>query len=104
MLDSADPLEGWPIDQVFHKAPLAKNDVYGSLYFYLQDVLWRFCHQISRLKLSIQLSQVDALRLPSIIEQYKMGQSSFDRIEVRFPKLVPSHTYFVALKTICDCT
>lgn len=93
MLDSADPLQGWPIDEIIRKAPLAKNDMYGSLFFYLQDILWRFCHQISRLKLSIQLSQVDALKLPSIVEQYKMGQSSFDRIEVRFPKWIPYFAY-----------
>ena len=84
MMDSADPAEGWPIDEIIQKAPLAKNDLYGSLFFYLQDVLWQFCHRISRLKVSIQLSQVDALKLPSIVEQYKRGQCLFDRIEVRF--------------------
>ena len=90
MLDCADPLQGWPIDEVIQKAPLAKNDMYGSLFFYLQDILRRFCHQISRLKLSVQIYQVDALNLPTrIVEQYKMGQNSFDRIEVRFPKLIP---------------
>ena len=93
MMDSADPLQGWPIDEIIQKAPLAKNDIYGSLFFYLQDVLWGFCNQISRLKLSIQLSQVDARKLPSILEQYKMGQNSFDRIEVRFPKLIPYFAY-----------
>ena len=94
MLDCADPLQGWPIDEIIQKAPLAKNDMYGSLFFYLRDIIGRFCHQISRLKLSVQISQVDALSLPTrIVEQYKMGQSSFDRIEVRFPKLIPYFTY-----------
>ncbi|KAL9129400.1 MAG: hypothetical protein Q9217_002131 [Psora testacea] len=82
MMDSADPLEGWPIDEIIQKAPLAKNDLYGSLFFYLQDLLWQFCHQIGRLKISIQLSQVDALKLPSIVEQYERDHCLFDRIEL----------------------
>ncbi|KAL9041133.1 MAG: hypothetical protein Q9214_004213 [Letrouitia sp. 1 TL-2023] len=82
MLDSADPLEGWPINEVLKKAPTAKNDLYGSLYFYLQDTLWQFCRQTGHLKVSIQLSQVDALRLPGILEQHIIGHCSFDRIEL----------------------
>lgn len=82
MLDSADPLQGWPMDEIILNAPLAKDDLYGSLFFYLQDVLWRFCDQISKLKVGFQLFQVDALRLPSLVKQYGIGQRSFDRIEV----------------------
>jgi len=89
MTDSADPMQGWPIDEVIQKAPPAKNDIHGSLFFYLQDVLWRFCHQIGSLKVDIQLFQVDALKLPSIVEQHRMGQCSFDRIEVELLDLVP---------------
>ena len=83
MLDSADPLEGWPIEEIIQKAPPAKNDIYGSLVFYLQDLLGLFCHRISRFKLSIQLFQVDARKLPSIVEREGMKKCSFDRIEVR---------------------
>jgi hypothetical protein len=93
MLDSADPLEGWPIDEIIQKAPPAKNDIYGSLFFYLQDILGRFCQQIGRLKSSIQRFQVDARKLPSIVEHGEMGQCSFDRIEVRFPRLIPYFAY-----------
>ena len=82
MKDSADPLEGWPINEIMQKAPPAKNDIYGSLFFYIQDVLWQFCHQIGKLKVSIQLHHADALELPGIIQRNKMGQKSFDRIEV----------------------
>lgn len=88
MLDSADPLEGWPIDEIIEKAPPAKNDMYGSLFFYLQDVLGLFCRRMGRLKVSIQLYQVDARKLPSIIKRDGMDQCSFDRIEVRILKLV----------------
>lgn len=92
MLDSADSMEGWPIDEVVKKAPTAKNDLYGSLYFYLQDTLWQFCRQIGHLKVSFQLSQVDALKLPGILEQHQTGHCSFDRIEVRFLKSVFSRS------------
>jgi hypothetical protein len=103
MLNSADPPEGWPIDEIIEKAPLAKNDLYGSLFFYIQDLFWQLCHQIGRLKVSIQLSQVDALELPRIIKQSKGGKYSFDRIEIRFPKLIPSSvgSYF-GLTSVCD--
>ena len=83
MLDSADPLEGWPIEEILQKAPPAKNDIYGSLFFYLQDLLGLFCHRINRLKVSFHLFQVDARKLPSIVEREGMKQCSFDRIEVR---------------------
>lgn len=83
MKDSADPLQGWPIDEVMQKAPPAKNDINGSLSSYVQEVLWQFRHQVGRLKVIIQLFHVDALELPSIIKQYEMGQNSFNRIEVQ---------------------
>lgn len=82
MLDSADPLQGWPADEIIRNAPLAKNDLYGGLFIYLQDVLWRFCDRVSKLKVDFQLFQVDALRLPSLLKLYGIGRHSFDRIEV----------------------
>ena len=69
-------------------APLAKNDIYGSLFFYLREVLLRFCHQIGRLNVSIELFQVPLLQLPSIIKEYGLGRCSFDRIHVRSPTLI----------------
>ena len=98
MLDSADSLEGWPIDEIIEKAPPAKNDIYGSLFFYLQDVLGLFCRRIGRLKVSIQLYQVDARKLPSIIKRDEMDQCLFDRIEVGVSRLVSCFAYiFVCL-------
>jgi len=83
MMDSADPIEGWSAKEVIQKAPLAKNDTYGSLFMYIQDILLEFCYKIASLKIRFQLSQVNALDLPGIIKQYGMGQYYFDRIEVR---------------------
>ena len=93
MLDSADPLEGWPIEEIIEKAPPAKNDIYGSLFFYLQDVLGLFCRRLGKLKVSIQLFQVDARKLPSIIQRDESDQCLFDRIEVGVPKSVSCFGY-----------
>ena len=93
MLDSADPLEGWPIEEIIEKAPPAKNDIYGSLFFYLQDVLGLFCRRLGKLKVSIQLFQVDARKLPSIIQRDEMDQCLFDRIEVGVPRSVSCFGY-----------
>lgn len=82
MMDSADPLKGWPIDEVIKRTPFAKNDIYGGLYLYLQDILLEFCNKIKRFKVCFQLSQVDALDLPGVMKQYGMGRNYFDRIEV----------------------
>ena len=101
MEDQADPREGWPIDEIIDKAPPAKNDMYGSLFFYLQDVLGLFCRRMGRLKVSIQLFQVDARKLPSIIKRDGMDQCSFDRIEVRSPKLVSCFAYILVSLGYC---
>jgi hypothetical protein len=83
MKDSADPLEGWPIEDVMQKAPLAKHDIYGSLFMYIQDVLLDFCCQIERHKVFFQLFHVDALELPDMVNQRGTATMFFDRIEVR---------------------
>lgn len=90
MMDSADPLEGWTIKDVVRLAPLAKNDIYGSLFNYLREILLQFCNQVSRLKVHFHLFQVDALDLPGIMRQRGMGRSYFDRIEVCRDRLIPS--------------
>ena len=81
--DSADPLEGWPIEEVIQKAPLAKHDIYGSLFMYIQDILLAFCRQIGRHKVFFELFHVDALELPDMVKQRSTATMFFDRIEVR---------------------
>jgi hypothetical protein len=82
MMDSANPLTSWSVKEVTLTATFAKNDIYGSLFIYIQDILSQFCHQIERLNVCFQLFQVDALELPSIMKQCGMGKHYFDRIEV----------------------
>ncbi|KAI9651810.1 MAG: hypothetical protein M1829_002440 [Trizodia sp. TS-e1964] len=82
MFDSADPLDGWPLIEVFQKAPFAKNDIYGSLFRYLQDVFFTFCSQIKTHQICFQLFHVNAQNLPDLIKQDSVATNIFDRIEV----------------------
>ncbi|KAL2219085.1 hypothetical protein M432DRAFT_653989 [Thermoascus aurantiacus ATCC 26904] len=81
MKDSADPLEGWPLDEVISKATLAKKDIYGSLFFYLQDLLSRYCRRLGAMSI-IHLFHLDAVNLPSSLKNDGVSPCSFDRIEV----------------------
>ncbi|KAF7928559.1 uncharacterized protein EAE98_005615 [Botrytis deweyae] len=82
MMDSADPLEGWPLAEHLSKPSPARNDIYGSLYFYLQDQLQSFCKRIENLKIRFQLFELDAVDLPGIMKERGIGKVYFDRIEV----------------------
>lgn len=77
MMDSADPLAGWSLSDVISKGSLAKHDIYGSLFFYLQEILLHFCHQLQTLEIHFHLYHADAIELPRII-----NTGGFDRIEV----------------------
>lgn len=82
-MDSANPLEGWPIKDIRLKAPFAKNDIYGTMFNYVQELLSEFCHRIENLNICFQFFQVGALKLPSMT-----SKSSFDRIEVKLNLLM----------------
>ncbi|KAF7958784.1 hypothetical protein EAE96_002317 [Botrytis aclada] len=82
IMDSADPLEGWPLNEHLSKPSPARNDIYGSLYFYLQDQLQSFCKRIENLKIRFQLFELDAVDLPDILKGRGIGKDYFDRIEV----------------------
>ncbi|TVY40387.1 hypothetical protein LSUB1_G002857 [Lachnellula subtilissima] len=81
MMDSANPVQGWPVKDWVNKAP-AKKDIYGSLFIYIRKVLLRFCQRITELDVQFQLLQVNALKLPETIKICGVGKHSFDRIEV----------------------
>jgi hypothetical protein len=84
MMDSADPIDGWSAKDVAKKGLLAKNDIYGSLYVHVRDILFAFCYKLKTVKTSFQLFNVDALELPALMKQRGVGEAYFDRIEVRF--------------------
>ncbi|KAF2281297.1 uncharacterized protein EI97DRAFT_25631 [Westerdykella ornata] len=80
MKDDADPLRGWLHTDYLPYAPIAKADVYGSLFFFLGDLLLKFCKRVRNTRLSFQLYNVDVRELPSYLRQD--GRKAFDRIEV----------------------
>jgi hypothetical protein len=82
MMDSADPLEGWPAKDVAKKALPAKNDMYGNLFVYLQSILLEFCNKLQRTKACFHLFNVDAVDLPGLMQQGRIDKFYFDRIEV----------------------
>ncbi|APA07182.1 hypothetical protein SS1G_04092 [Sclerotinia sclerotiorum 1980 UF-70] len=82
MMDSADPKEGWAINEFMSKPPPSRNDVYGSLYFYVLKQLEEFCQRMSNLKIRFQLCGLDAMDLPGILDERGTGGNFFDRIEV----------------------
>lgn len=85
MMDSADPLGGWSIHDVLGKVPLAKNDLYGGLYFHVHDLLFKFCERIKCMKLTFVLFQVNALELVDTFKECGLLKQGFDRVEVRMP-------------------
>ena len=83
--DSSDPLEGWPIYDVLKfgaQCGVPKNDVYGSLYWYILSSLQRFCQQVSCMDIHFHMLQYNALDLPSYFETLPIQYRFFDRIEV----------------------
>ncbi|OJD34037.1 mynd finger family protein [Diplodia corticola] len=82
MMDSADPLAGWPLDEVLRKTGVAKNDIYGGLFFYLIEVFVDFCERILTRKIDFVLLNVDAVDLPETLAKDMSLPQSFDRIEV----------------------
>lgn len=79
MKDDASPLEGWDYYEYRKFAPKASNDVMGSFYFFLRDMLSRFCNRVRDIDVHFQLFNVDVRELP---RHLSTQESQFDRIEV----------------------
>ncbi len=79
MKDDAGPFEGWDYYEYTKFAPKATNDVIGSLFFFLRDMLSRFCKRIKTIDIHFQLFNVDARMVPGYLDTQ---ESQFDRIEV----------------------
>ena len=88
MMDSADPSDAWPIEEVIKKAGPAKNDIYGGLYKYLADILEQFCTRLATLETKFHITQVDAMALERTLDLSGKPESSFDRIEVSLLYLI----------------
>ncbi|OAL42700.1 hypothetical protein IQ07DRAFT_525646 [Pyrenochaeta sp. DS3sAY3a] len=78
MPDEASPLEGWDYDEYIRYTPAASCDVIGSLFYFLRDMLLRFCERIMDTSIRFSLLNVDARELPT----YLGAKSNFDRIDI----------------------
>lgn len=77
--DDADPVCGWRKTEILETSSgAATNDTYGKLYILLRGLLTRFHRRMESLDVTFQLLNVDAENLYDYV-----GQTSFDRIEVR---------------------
>ena len=85
MMDHADPLDGWPMNELMQFAKPAKNDLYGALYRYLTELFTRFCQRLKSVNIHLQVNQVDAIALKDTLELPKGPEHLFDRIEVSAP-------------------
>ncbi|KAF2869222.1 hypothetical protein BDV95DRAFT_499175 [Massariosphaeria phaeospora] len=78
MRDDASPLAGWEYKEHIRWAPMAVNDVTGSLFFYIKDVLLHFCQRVHKPGIHFGLHCVNATVLPSHLKNHR----AFDRIEI----------------------
>jgi hypothetical protein len=84
MTDSADPLNGWHYSEYLPHAQAAKEDVYGALFFFVKQLLQRFCDRLRTNDILFRLYNVDASELPKYLTPRDKPENVFDRIEVRF--------------------
>ncbi|ORY90149.1 hypothetical protein BCR35DRAFT_343644 [Leucosporidium creatinivorum] len=89
--DSASPLESWDPEEVIKsglKHGIKRADLYGCLYFHLQDHLRSLAARLRRFKVSLHLTNSDMLQLSKDINKgdYKknglLPTTEFDRVEV----------------------
>jgi hypothetical protein len=99
MKDDATPRNGWNRLDYAKFAPAAKADEYGAMFFYLCDMLRKFCARIRTIDLSFHMYSVNAQELNEYI-----GDMMFDRIEVRELPLLKAHVaeYLSQISNICD--
>ena len=87
-MDSADPLNTWPMEEVIKKAGPAENDIYGGLHKYVADILEQFCTRLATVEIKFHMTEVDALALEKTSDLSGKPESSFDRIEVNLLCLI----------------
>jgi hypothetical protein len=83
MRDSSSPRDGWSRQKYMERAPVAKADEHGAIFFFLRHVLTRFCSGLRRTKVSFSMFCVNAKDLAPY-----MGSTQFGRIEVNARRLV----------------
>ncbi|KAL5342064.1 hypothetical protein BJX70DRAFT_386470 [Aspergillus crustosus] len=78
MRDSADPLDGWPSEEIAATSTgPATSDIYGKLFFYLRGILRPFLNQVHGSHISFRFFHLDVEALSC-----ELRAESFSRIEV----------------------
>lgn len=77
MDDKADPLDGWPIEDIEQTASPAVNDLYGKLATYLRRTISKMLERLTAVKVHFQVYNMDARDLPGHLKEH-----SYARIEV----------------------
>ncbi|PQE06221.1 MYND finger family protein [Rutstroemia sp. NJR-2017a BBW] len=87
MMDSADPIEGWSVKEFTSVRRIARDDINGSLYYYLKGLIHSFCHCVKRLDIRFQLFELNAVDLPHTMAMRGISNHYFDRIETDLTKV-----------------
>ncbi|KAK0188295.1 hypothetical protein F5146DRAFT_1002396 [Armillaria mellea] len=83
--DSANPFEGWNIDEIFKAGKdhgTTEDDLIGCLFFYIKDQLVEFSNRLRRFKIQIYSFDQDARLLQRTLKSNASFPQIFDRIEV----------------------
>jgi hypothetical protein len=86
MLDNACPRSGWHYNEYMKHATKAGKDEHGAIFFYVRDLLTKFCTRVQNLSISFTMYSKNARELGSYLQDVK-----FDRVEVRPPPFSPPH-------------
>jgi hypothetical protein len=79
----ADPVTGWRDREVAEHAPIDKEDVYGSMFFYLRHTLQMFHQRLRKVKLKFHITWEEETKLPTILKSFGLENDLFYRIKVR---------------------
>lgn len=85
MDDSANPLNGWNIDDVIESGQrhgATKEDIVGCLFFHVRQQLAEFAARLRRFNISIKISAIDARKLARELRSSPDFVQGFDRVEV----------------------
>lgn len=90
VLEDHFPLLGWKLEEVLDITGLPQNDLYGKLFFYLQNKFRRFVDKLRNKSFRLYLCCQDAVVLAKMIRRSQLPDGfqlqSFDRIDVsRWP-------------------
>ncbi|CAJ2509989.1 Uu.00g058890.m01.CDS01 [Anthostomella pinea] len=74
LCDQADPLSGWPPEEVRQVASPASNNEYGKLFLYLRHELINYLYRFSALHVDFELHNMDTRKLPPHLEKHKYAR------------------------------